>query len=674
MEELDAELLAVTEPQKRPGRAALSDSSGPEFDGIPDSDNGDPSDDDPDLDSPHPSDASDDDDNDDEFGIDDDTRRDRDYARSKSARPKKKANKKKPPARPKKAKARPKASAAKKKGGAGRQRAAARMPSDDDDESEETFGYRWDKNGYGDDADRDRLLRMNEVERETLLMERVEARNKEYELWKMGRDLKARQSGKAGASAGLRTARSSGRTKASSKSDALQALAEDKRKKSSRLEDVSDADSEGEARSRRDRRDERDRDAKHEEKDEPDLMADDDGPEMRYSDIVKLGKGGERSTTPLFLRRETLLNLSQQPFFARFVVGLFARIRVEGSRYSDDVGSYLLCRIVGVETAKVYDLTRDVRTNYVLVLQIGKQKRPIKLNMTSGSHPSEREFEVYRSRAVDAALEMPRREEVEKLFKKTNALFLDQKVSATDEENKKHIANMELLYPSRVNWTQKRTEARTAVDIKRQELSSVRRKGDSELEDRLKREVEDLERRLSEIESNEAKYGMSGVKSEDVFHGLAERNMALNKANEQLMEKQRNLESEAGGIDPFARFDTTGQSYYSMAKKGEPTIEDAPKEKKRQRDESDWRAILKSWRPDEKRMKISDKPLDPMYAGEIIGVTSFKDISEAAEKKDSFQHPPRVDSVYAGHIRTKTKLPPNAKILAFDEWTRMRGM
>lgn len=661
MEELDAELLAVTERQKGPGQADLSDnsaSSAAESDGLPESDAGedDDDDDDDDLDDPP---VSDDEDDDVEFGIDDDD--DDDY-RQKSRR------KKKPPA-PKKSKSRAKQPKKKK---APRQRAPAAMPSDDDD-SEDTFEYKYDKNGYGDDDDRDRLMRMNEVERETLLMERVEARNKEYEIWKMGRNLKARQSGKPGASNATRTARSSGRSKASSKSDALQALAEDKRKKTSRaFEEVSDADSEVEGRSRRDRREERERAVKDEAKEEAALMVDDDGPEMQYSDLVKVGKAGERSTTPLFLRRDTLINLSQQPYFARFVVGLFARIRVEGSRYSEDGGSYLICRIAGVDTGKVYDLASDVRTNYVLVLQIGKQKRPIRINMTSGSHPSEREFGVYRARALDAGVDMPRREEVNKLFKKTNELFFERKVVATDEENKKHIANMEILYPSRVNWTQKRTEARTALDIKRQELSSSRRRGMSELEDKLAREVKELEERLSEIEANEEKYGMSQVKSEDVFHGLAMRNMALNKANEQLMARQRNLESETGGIDPFARFDTTGQSYYSITKKGESGNGKPPEQKRKQLSQSDWRSCLKSWRPDAKRRKISDHPLNPLFGGEIFRVDVFE--KESSGGNDVPRRPPRVDSVYAGLVRSKVRLPPNAKVMNFDDWSKMRGM
>ncbi|CDF37236.1 unnamed protein product [Chondrus crispus] len=414
---------------------------------------------------------------------------------------------------------------------------------------------------------------------------------------------------------------------------------------------------------------------KQEAKEEAALMVDDDGPELRYADVVKVGKAGERSTTPLFLRRDTLINLSQQPFFERFVVGLFARIRVDGSRYAEDGGSYLLCRIVAVEKSKVYDLMSDIRTNYVLILQIGKQKRPIRINMTSGSHPSEREFEVYRSRALDAGVDMPRREEVLKLFKKTNELFLDQKVTATDEENKKHIANMEILYPSRVNWTQKRTEARTGLDIKRQELNSSRRKGATELEHKLESEVVELEKRLREIEANEEKYGMSQVKSEDVFHGLAIRNMALNKANEQLMARQRHLEDESGGIDPFARFDTTGQSYYSIAKKGESGNGKPPEKKKRKLSQSDWRSCLKSWRPDDKKRKISENPLNPLYAGEILQDGIFeKGSSDGSSQKDIRLRPPRVDSVYAGLVRNKVRLPPNAKVMSYDEWSKMRGM
>lgn len=649
MEDLDAELLAVTERQKQSGRPDLSEgsaSSGGEFEGMEDSDAPD-DDDDPMLD-------QEDEDDDDDFGLDDD---DEQYPKSKSRTSKKPSK----TTRPKKAKARPKP----------KRKPVSKPASDDDDD--DIFEYKYDPDGYGDHADRDRLASMNEVDRETLLTERVEARQKQYEVWNMRREMRARQISKNRAAASSRGARSSARSKPTSKSDALQALAEDKRKKSSRaLDDVSDADSEVERVPKRDAKD--GKRTRSTEKDEPRGMDDDEGPELRYRDLVN----DEKKTSCLFLRRHMLVELSQKPYFERTVVGLFARIR----SFSDyDESSYLLCRIVAVEKGKVYSLSDSMKTNIHLQLQIGEGRRQFTILMTSGSHPTEKEFDVYRTRTLDARLDMPRRDEVEKLMRKAHDMVYGGKAVATEEENKQHIANMELLYPSRVNWTRKRTEAQTALQIKRQELAVVKRKGAGDAMEKVQSEADELLKELRDIEANEKQFGVKSGKSDtSVFHSLARRNMALNNSNDLLMAKRRTLEADGSGIDPFARFDTTGQSYFSIRKKGGvegDKVKVTAKRKSIDAKQRDWKATLKTFQTGGKRRKISEKPIDPTYDVELVGLDDFlKEIpSEDLDSKGEKHGPPTgVDAIYSKGARiSNCRLPKNSKVISFAEWSKMRS-
>lgn len=660
MEDLDAELLAVTDGQKRNDRSNSrdrSDSDGAEFEGIADSDNGDDDDDDN-----RRSDYDEEEDEDDEYGLDDED--DEDYG-SKSA-----SKKKARPAKVKKRATKPKKPRAPKKSSFDRRNSSKRKPemsSDDDDE--EQFEFEYDQYGYGDSADRDRLAKKSEVDRELILEERIERRGRELLLWKKKREMMARESRDREDDASKRTARSSGRTKQSSKSDALQALAEDKRKKSSRAIDinVSDADSEPDRPSRRDADRQRKR-PKEEIKPEAELMRDDEGPEMKYADIVKTDKGGERLTSPLFLRRSTLAHLSQQPFFERAVMGLFARVRAPHSHET-----YLLCRIAGVKKGKVYDLQQNMKSNLMLILQIGESKKSFELRMTSDSHPLEEEFQKYRNLVVRSGSDMPRREEVEKLLRRSKEIVIDRKAAPTEEEQKNHMANMEIVYPARVNWTQKRTEAGTALDIKKQDLSRAREDGKDGLVDRLSQEVEDLEMRLAEIRENENKYVLKAAEpNTSVFQSLARRNIEMNSNTERLKVSRVNHEAGIEDADPFARLDTSGQSYFSIkTTKNEPEVQTEDVKDSDKLEAGDWRHWIKTWDPVAKKRKISEKAIDPLFGSALMGLDIFNAKREDIDAKPFI--PTGVDAMYANYIKKEEKIPQGTKVISLDEWSSERG-
>eukprot|EP00178_Gracilaria_changii_P022920 TRINITY_DN685_c0_g1_i10.p2 TRINITY_DN685_c0_g1~~TRINITY_DN685_c0_g1_i10.p2 ORF type:complete len:628 (+),score=128.39 TRINITY_DN685_c0_g1_i10:1647-3530(+) len=610
MEDLDAELLAVTDGKKRSERkSSPSDSDGAEFEGIADSDGAE--DDDAELD------HDDDDDDDNEYGVDDED--DEDYmSKSKAKKKSSRSSEKKKTSRAKQTRRRTK-SAEKKTTSRGK--GAGRLEEEGNVDDDEEFQYKYDEQGYGDAADRERLLKMNEVERELELEARIEDRNREYDIWKKKREIMAREANSA-ADVGKRTSRSSGRTKASSKSDALQALAEDKRKKSSRVVDMdlSDADSEPDQQ----RRQETKREAKKEvEELKPDKeLMQEHGPGFSYSDLVDANAPVGRKTTPLFMRRDDLIRMSQEPFFQRVVIGLFTRVKAPGQE-----DEYLLCRIASVKRGSVYKLNEDQKTNWLLVLEHGRDKRSFQIFLTSGSQPTESEFQRYRYVCNRDVIELPRRDEIERLTKQSS-LASQKRITPTEEEEKKHIANMELVYPHRVNWTLKRTEAKTALDIKLQDLENARGTNDEDTIAKLESEVSDIEKRLMQIRQYEDQYVLkSTIRNTDIFQSLAKRNMQLNSANDTLTSRQAR-QSGPTKANPFARVDTTGQSYFSI--KSERKLEDLDNTRRRTEDlpDHDWRRFLSVWRPNLKRKRISEHPVDSLYDAEIPCVDILDRVTE----------------------------------------------
>lgn len=665
-----AEILAVTGGQKKDadGESDASDSDG-EFGAVADSGDDDGMDDigDEDDEDSFGDDDDDDDDIDDDDEDDDD---DDDYGAAES---KKKTKTRKAPVKKAAAPKRRRKDPARTKGtakGATRRKGAPVVSDDDDDE---IFEHEFDEDGYGDSADRDRLARMTEVERETLLSERVDNRKSAYDMWVVQRDIQKREA-KRGAAAGSRTARSSSRAKLSSKSDALQVLAADKRKKSTRqIEEVSDADSEPDGVAKRSRErnhigdsdDDRDKEyAAHDD----DLGFVDAGPELQYRDVVP-----KEGTPRLCLNRMQLVTLSQQPYFLRAVKGLFTRIKI-GDR-SGGSGSYLMSQIEGLQKGKTYEAEPGKRTNYLLKLRIGKAVKDFQIIEVSGSKPSEEEFAVFRTRTLDAGLTLPSREEVKGLMKQAGDV-ISKKLSATDEEYKRHLTNMEALYPERINWTQKRAETQTALEIKKQELENARIRGRGELSERLAEDVQTLGKRMQEIEDYESKYMTKATgTAASLFQNLARKNLKFNSVNDRLAASRRSLEVDSSAlVDPFARFDTTGQSYYSIGKKSDAvaSVGDMPSN----RPDRVWKSTLKSYNESAPKTKLSETA-HGSWGMAVPGLAEF--FQMACDDPIKAKLPgklcvPGVDAVYADQQPKPEPLPAGTKVISFEEWMRMRNV
>lgn len=656
MEDLDAEILAVTEVKKNAERSSSpSDSDGAEFGGIADSDGAE--DDESALEN------DDDDDDDNEYGLDDGD--DEDYtSKSKTKKNSSRSTDKKKLDKQKKSRRRSK-SADKKN--ASKVKYSSRSDEEADIDDDEEFQYKYDDKGFGDSADRERLLQMKEVDRELELEGRIEERNREYDIWKKKREIMAREA-KSKAESNKRMSRSSGRSKPSSKSDALQALAEQKRKKSARIVDMdlSDADSEPDQSRRRDGAKEAKKNSEA-VKPEKHLMKESDGPDLRYTDVVHAEAPGSRTTTPLFMRRDNLIQLSQQPYFERVVLGLYARVKSPGKE-----NEYLLCRITSVKKGSVYSLNGDYKANWLLVLQHGGPKRSFQIFLTSGSHPTEAEFERYRYVSERDGAEVPSRSEIQKLAKLSQKA-LERKIKPTEEEEKNHIANVELVYPHRVNWTLKRTEAKTALDIKRQDFANAREINTDENLEKLEQEVKQLETRLARIRQLEEKYVLKAVvRNTDVFQTLAKRNMQLNSTNEILASRQAR-QSGNSQTNPFARVDTTGQSYFSI--KSEKNLVDvkSPARNKQSVPVNDWRRCLSVWEPDTKRRKISDAAVDSLYDIELPNLDILDRASgrvmDIGVRLPAFI-PPGVDAMYAKSVRSDNLPANDARIISFEDWVK----
>ncbi len=555
-------------------------------------------------------------------------------------------------------------------------RVGVKVSMDDlDDDDEDQFQHEFDEDGYGDAADRERLQKMTEVERETILEDRVDKRKTDHEMWKYRRKIQARERAKQEGGAEKRGQRSSNRSRVSSKSAALNDLLQNKHDRTRKLDELSDADSEPDRKKKRTRtspgdsssdEDERRRSADKDGKDDRDF---DPGPELNYSDIVK--EDADVTTTPLFLRRDILLVLSQSASFARAIEGLFVRVRVP-SRGHHPVGSYLLCRIVGVEIGDVYNPTPEIRTNAHLILQSGKQRRAFAMKWISSSHPTRSEFDTFRNRLLEVGLELPTRAEVNELLKKAQEHIIERKSTPTEAEYKAHLANMQVLYPERTNWTARKTDLQLAFDIKNQDLHTALERGNKQEAETLREEVKDLQDKLGHAKRMEAKYTTKPVGSTaQIFQQIALKNQAVNTSMDRLAASRRN-QGNSSGIDPYARFDTTGQSYFSIKSGKKTKVGEATAPVKV--DERDWRSTLRTWKPNARKRKMNGTAVMQEYDVALPGLDDFvwppKD--EWKRFDESKCAPPGVDAIYAKKEKQKSALPPKAKLVSFEEWNKMR--
>ena len=560
----------------------------------------------------------------------------------------------------------------KKVGGSKGGRKRIRLDVDDDEEEEEVFTYKYDKEGYKDEEERQKLMKISEVDREILLMERMEERRKAEELWNMKKSMEKRDKKKS--------ARSSSRSKTTAKTSALQALKDEKLKKSrgiSRTMDISDDDEEEEegrrgGRRRAERREEED--ARSRERAE--RRARETKP-FCYDDLVY----SDGSTTPLYLRRNYLEQLIQQPNGTRAITGLFVRLNIGDFRGG---ASYKLCQIDGTQSSRRYKVGNDI-VNKKVVLRIGNNTQPFHIYMISNKRPTKEEFEAWRQNMREEGRDLMSRKEVEELLAHAKKVVRNQ-LGSTDEEIKAHIANTEILHPERVNWTQKKAlikvqiqQLRDEIKVARaRELSQKSRTGDEKTSSELVERLETLKADLAVAESNEIEHGGPRERKSrtSVFASLARKNQQLNAEAEKVSASSKSKQARAH--DPFARVDTTGASYFAIGNsdtkaKEEPVVVVSPRSPKVKKEAIAGKNWISSLIPDlfdgPSAKPLSEKPLLPAFGFKVTGLDIF-DLS-GPELRKRFPLPPStsrgVDAVYA--VQTHDR-KPEGRIIDFETWRK----
>lgn len=698
-------LAAVAGPgDGKQGSSPGGDDDSESGDGFDDDGSGDDFDEDSDSDSPSEDDADDDDDNEESLHPDDPdydggagSKRKRHKAKAPRGGAKKslvqKPKKKKPgKVKPASKKARTSATA--------KARQAADIDEDDDGEREDIFVHEYDEHGYGDAADRARMDAMNMMERETILTERVDQRNEKHKLWLMTRQMKNDAAKKT-------TARSSGRTKpVKARTDAaLEGLRSDKAAKKesatrrANLDDIDDESDDGQTK-RRQKADANEDDAESADGADGDLyskrMSKEESP-MQYEDLVVPGLAhhGEQKGEPthLFLPRNKVHDLVVEPYFERAVKGLFVRFR---KQFRDGRTEYLLCAIDSVQTLdRVYTFEtvngHTVKTNKYLTLRIGScVEAKVSVDLFSNTVPTKKEFETYAKRLQEVGQRVPVRSDVVKLLTHAKKMTSSKnKPQALPAETKANIANQEVLYPEKVNWTEQKGIASIEVGHVRTELERARQNGELENEAKFKMELERKEAKLKRIESHLPSKSNGLSRSQQLFSSMARKNEALNSENERLAASKRAMESTVGGIDPFARFDTTGMSYFSI--KGQKGAKDsdggsgAPvpvakpsSSRHAQKMTGDWKLSLSTWRPSNVPRKTSGSatPLISAYANVISDMADFVGVSPEAKPQClvSTSAPPVVDALYLHQVQIlddSAKLV-SGKALTLQEYNRLR--
>lgn len=312
--------------------------------------------------------------------------------------PKKKAKPAPKKKQPQKAKAKPKP----------RKKIALPEDSGSDSEQEDVFNPLddgFDEDFYGDAADRDRLQGMNEMEREVILAERRDARERAVERAAMRRRLNDEKKAKKREerAAALPRQQSSRAQKlqrgksASKQQSAIEDLkkrrARDSRKDSDEEEeseadvdvDESDEDVESEADSEEE---DRRRRRRHQDSDESDEGG------MDYRDEEE-----EKPRTPMefedfrliVVGRNSLEKMVHEPYMPEALKGMFVRVSV-GQHEQTGTITYRVCEIEDVvDGTKRYTLgkTKTVRR---LNLKFGKSEKIFCMDVVSSKPPTEEEF------------------------------------------------------------------------------------------------------------------------------------------------------------------------------------------------------------------------------------------------------------------------------------------
>ena len=445
---------------------------------------------------------------------------------------------------------------------------ASPQVSSEEIDTEPEFDDGYDAEGFADEADRVHLLSLNAVERETILAERFERRQKEYEAWQFRKALRERRRAEREAKRrqrrGVRVEEGEKRSQQRSRKQALDALARSKRQARKgaggrRQADYAD-----------DQAAEEDDGLSSEEEDEDAAWreayasagsgaegADDDDDEWRsggrrarvpgkvsaataagrlaggplsFSDLVDSQTG---EPTALLLTRANIERLHQKPWFRRYALNCFVRVPSPATT-SGAERAYVLARIVDLPRApRLYPVPSALSTpqkplppfqvGFRLVAELCGRQRRFTVDQVSRGMPTADEWAHLEQRHREQRLRLPSREQVHDWLEEKQA-FMRGEIRATERELEEFRREFERLHPEAINYARRITEVRDQLEQLRERLRS--RTSDDDREE-MEEELAATEAELARLEALEAAHAPSATRKsqrEDVREAIARKN------------------------------------------------------------------------------------------------------------------------------------------------------
>nr|XP_058951031.1 RNA polymerase-associated protein RTF1 homolog [Pocillopora verrucosa] len=431
--------------------------------------------------------------------------------------------------------------------------------SSSEDEEEEQYHDDWDDNLMGDEADRARLEKMTEKEREQEIFNRVEKREALKTRFEIERKLR---------------------------------LAKRKEKKKKREKEKANLEKEGIALRKKERKrhiEEKkakaldDLKAKRSEKKEKKVaesLADQKAPQFKTSDVFtddedddeqeesksSSGEGSYQESDEeqgeaqpqrvsalgdlerIRISRHKLERWVHMPFFGKIVIGCYVRVGI-GNHDARPVYRVAEIRDV-VETAKIYSLG-STKTNKGLKLKHGNQERVFRLEFVSNQRFTETEFARWKEECESHDIPLPTLEEVDTKAKQFNEA---QHYMYNEEDIDKIVAEKQKFRKTPFNYAQKKNHLMRSKEIAEQ-------KGNLEEAEKLRGELDDLEEKAQQLDKVRSK-NLSAISY------INERNRKRNIVEaEKAAAEEMNVEQKA---DPFTRRKTLPQ-LVSMANRTIPS-------------------------------------------------------------------------------------------------------
>lgn len=426
--------------------------------------------------------------------------------------------------------------------------------SSSEDEEDEQYHDGWDDNLMGDEADRERLEKMTEKEREQELFNRVEKREALKTRFEIERKLR---------------------------------LAKKKEKKKKREKEKANLEKEGIALRKKERKrhiEEKkakaldDLKAKRSEKKEKkaaETVAEPKEPQLKASDVFtddededeqeesksSSGEGSYRESEDeqaedeplrvstiddlerIRISRHKLERWVHMPFFGKIIAGCFVRVGI-GNHDGRPVYRVAEIRDV-VETAKVYTLG-NTKTNKGLKLRHGNQERVFRLEFVSNQRFTESEFARWKEECEAHDIPIPTLEEVDNKAKQFNEA---RYYSYKEDDIDKIVAEKQKFRKTPYNYAQKKNHLMRSKEIAEQT-------GNREEAEKLRSELEELEEKASHLDKVRSK-NLSAISY------INERNRKRNIVEaEKAAAEEMNVEEKD---NPFTRRKTLPQ-LVSMAK------------------------------------------------------------------------------------------------------------